>query len=206
MRKITKNNPPSSFVQFAARHNVTFLGLRGNTKKQTKLYLMKDQGFVCCYCGRKLNPDGSDSQIEHFLPKTARGIYAHLQLDYNNLLACCDGGKKADPPVVEKFCEAVKNDSVMQFNPLTDDGEMSFIFSEDGEIYGLDPKADEAIEILRLSSSVLKYMRKAAIKKYSYLSNVNWQNEHNSLANFDANGELTEFCFVLRSYIYMYQL
>lgn len=76
-------------------------------KKDLKLALLREQGFLCCYCGcpidiHSLNGENSslnNAQIEHLIPKGQRNlagkyISKHLTYDYDNLLVSCQGGTK----------------------------------------------------------------------------------------------------------------
>ena len=54
--------------------------------------LIKEQKGLCAYCMRRIR-DNSSLSIEHIVPVSAVPSKA---LDYWNMVACCDGGKKAD--------------------------------------------------------------------------------------------------------------
>ncbi|OUD14405.1 hypothetical protein [Thioflexithrix psekupsensis] len=66
--------------------------------RKVREQLLEEQGYVCCYCqqrislpkdekGNSLLPEMS---VEHFKPKS-KEEYKHLQLDYDNLFAACEG-------------------------------------------------------------------------------------------------------------------
>lgn len=61
-------------------------------KKELKQSLLREQGFVCCYCGRRIFND-HNTQIEHLEPKhlfkNRNKIY-----DYDNLMASCYGSSQ----------------------------------------------------------------------------------------------------------------
>jgi uncharacterized protein (TIGR02646 family) len=59
-------------------------------KTGLKEHLVKEQGYLCCYCGARVFPD-HNSHVEHLLPKNA---HKHLTYDYGNLLVSCMGGSK----------------------------------------------------------------------------------------------------------------
>ena len=46
--------------------------------------LLKEQGYICCYCGQRINRD--TMAIEHFYPKSK---YKSEMFDYQNLFASC---------------------------------------------------------------------------------------------------------------------
>lgn len=57
-------------------------------KKKLKSSLLKDQGYICCYCGKRILDDFR-TILEHLNPKSK---YKDKTYDYTNLLASCDGG------------------------------------------------------------------------------------------------------------------
>lgn len=70
-------------------------------KAEIKKSLLKEQGYICCYCGNRIIKDRNSSHIEHLIPKSKKdnaGNYVQLNkekvYDYDNLLASCYGGSK----------------------------------------------------------------------------------------------------------------
>jgi hypothetical protein len=64
--------------------------------KQTKLineeldeYLLKEQGYICCYCGKRI-PENNNFVREHFEDKNHNRA---LVFQYSNLMSSCEGGK-----------------------------------------------------------------------------------------------------------------
>ncbi len=64
------------------------LGVNSYSKGELKSSLVEDQGYICCYCGQRIESDYKTS-IEHLNPKSK---YKAQTYDYANLLASCDGG------------------------------------------------------------------------------------------------------------------
>lgn len=68
MKHFVKNGEPALFSQWKASATddwkPTYQDLRGDEKEAVKESLMKEQGYICCYCERRLID--SDSHIEHF--------------------------------------------------------------------------------------------------------------------------------------------
>ncbi len=67
-------------------------------KRPLKHILLCEQGFVCCYCGRRVFLD-HNTLLEHLAAKGAKdtnGIYVNKRLvfNYDNLMACCFGSSK----------------------------------------------------------------------------------------------------------------
>lgn len=206
MKYIHKNPEPFELRRYRKEANASYVGLRKKKSlyRKVKLSLAEEQGFICCYCGRRIS-GGADSQIEHIYAK-GTPAYEEMQLDYEtNLLACCDGGKserKTDSIRKEDiYCEALKGDTILPINPLNRDCEKKFIFAEDGEVLGVGKDAEVTIKILNLNSPVIKTMRKYAIDNYALFPVTDWTAEIERLHTKNANGQYEEFCFVLESYI-----
>ena len=88
--------------------------------------LLKEQGYICCYCGRRISISKRNSHIEHLKPKSKSRSpsYAHLVLTYSNLLASCNGyteeqeleyeeklkQKRDTPGLAQEFCGAKKGE------------------------------------------------------------------------------------------------
>lgn len=206
MKYIQKSSPPSELVAYRQKPGATYPGLRKRTNlyKKVKLALAKEQGYICCYCGRRIS-GGSDTQIEHFFAK-GTPVYDEMQLDYEtNLLACCDGGKtersRGTIGKQDLYCESVKDRSILPVNPLTIECEDKFLFSADGEVIGVNKDAEVTIKILNLNSPVLKNMRKYAIDNYALFPPISWETELQRLRKRDQSDQYEEFCFVLEQYI-----
>lgn len=83
MKHIIKTAEPQEFSDWKAMANndwePTYDNLSGIPKKAVKVALMSEQGYICCYCERRLT-DG-DSHIEHFRPQSVAAVNP---LDFNN--------------------------------------------------------------------------------------------------------------------------
>jgi len=206
VKYIHKNPEPIGLRQYRQTPGATYSGLRKKRKlyRTVKQSLAQEQGYICCYCGRRITGAG-DSQIEHIFAKGTT-VYEEMQLDYeSNLLACCDGGKsQRESDSIRKedlYCEAPKLDTVLPINPLNPDCENQFLFSEDGEVIGVSKAAEVTIKILNLNSPVIKNMRKYAIDNYVLCPITDWKAELERLERMDSTGKYEEFCFVLKQYI-----
>lgn len=97
MKHIVKQGEPEAFLDWKALANEdwmpTYDDLAGETKKTVKGALMEEQGYICCYCERRLT-DG-DSHIEHFQPQSDPAVDP---LDFSNMLCSCQNRiKKGEP-------------------------------------------------------------------------------------------------------------
>lgn len=206
MKYIQKSTPPAELVAYRQRPGATYAKMRRVKRvyNAVKTSLAKEQGYICCYCGRRINGK-DDTQIEHFFAK-GTPAYVKLQLDYEtNLLACCDGGKTDSTTGTSmdqgQYCEAVKKSNILPVNPLTIECEEKFLFAEDGEVIGVGKDAEVTIDILNLNSPVIKNLRKYAIDNYSLFPPKSWDSELQRLKRRNTSDQFEEFCFVLESYI-----
>ena len=183
-------------------------------KEELRNSLIKEQGGLCCYCGKRVLPD-YHSVIEHLLPKGLKQ-YSHLQLEYNNLLCSCDGGEsdrtgktKVQKRVFPPYCDSKKNNRVIKISPLDENCESCFLYDDEGHIYGKTAEAEETIEILGLDCSTLVNLRKAAIDAYSKVflpSDDDWEAEIAFLKMRSTDGYFRPFCFAVIYYIQHYKM
>ncbi|WP_292775105.1 retron system putative HNH endonuclease [Nostoc sp. NMS9] len=88
MKYIKKSEEPESFTVWKNLANEDWQPSWENFSKPQKTdvhdSLLQEQGFICCYCGRRITKD--ISHIEHLKP---RKTHYNLALEYTNLLASC---------------------------------------------------------------------------------------------------------------------
>ena len=81
---------------------------------------IRDQGGLCAYCEQQIAADGLlRCQVEHFHPKSDKTGTRNWNLDWENMLAVCDGGSRSsweereNCPLPENLsCDAHKNHMV----------------------------------------------------------------------------------------------
>jgi uncharacterized protein (TIGR02646 family) len=150
--------------------------------KETRDTLLKEQGYLCAYCGRRIGKieteiiistiensenilDELDNEtletalfagefkaIEHVASKSAN---RDIMFTYQNLVTVCEGGTKTD----EEHCDVAKWDKSIEIKPTDADCESFFAYKADGTIEGIDKKAIETIEKLNLNAKRLKFGR-----------------------------------------------
>lgn len=219
MKYIKKNQPPEEFIEWKNKTNEdwqpTWKKFRRNpVKRSVRESLLEEQGYICCYCEKRINQE--DSHIEHLKPKDTNNIYSHLTLDYNNLLASCQG-EKENTSTIPVHCGHKKDDwydEALMVSPLDSNCADFFRYTEDGQILpttDLDkkPAAEQTIKRLALDIDKLKRMREQAIEgildTIDTLSNNEIKKLINGFEKTNANGECEEFCsaiiYVLRQYL-----
>lgn len=97
MKYIQKGTEPLEFADWKALANEdwqpSYDSLSGSEKRAVKAALMKEQGFVCCYCERRLSD--ADSHIEHLRPQSMVGVDP---LDFANMLCSCQNNLQPAEP------------------------------------------------------------------------------------------------------------
>ena len=125
---------------------------------------MKEQGYICCYCERRLNDEYS--HIEHFNPQSND---PSATLDYINMLCSCQNQLKKGKP---RHCGHSKGnwfDEDLLISPLDLDCEERFVYTADGKIQPaneFDNAATMTIEKLKLDIEKLNDSRKKAIEPF----------------------------------------
>ena len=170
MKHIVKGTEPASFASWKASHpgaKYNDLNLPANraVKAELKRSLLAEQGYICCYCEREVAEN--TSHIEHFKPKDSNQPYAGLQLDYDNLHACCNLQPSA---VCPNICGVKKGNaySADLISPLQADCATHFMYACDGSIKAApgDVRAAYTIGLLGLNSAFLQALRRAVIEPF----------------------------------------
>jgi uncharacterized protein (TIGR02646 family) len=180
-----------------------------------KRSLIREQGYVCCYCGCSIVFD--NVTIEHVLPK---GKYRHLVGEYENLLVSCEGGRDIPQnpatgvPLYERdfylqHCDASKGENEIPIKPYDKDCESRFTYEIDGKI-SYDPADTDAwttISVLQLDSPYLEQSRKDEIENAIYdgegkmLSPDELEKQFDRMMSKDRLGHYHTFHFVVASVI-----
>ncbi len=200
MRHITKTTPPQEFVEYCATPGVSYDNLSGTPKIKLRQRLLEDQGYICCYCGRRIEND-KHTKIEHI---KCQENNKDLALCFENMLASCDGGEldreKKVRPRHQVHCDAKKENEDIPISPLDETIEDYFMFFDDGTVKGKGDIGKELVRILGLDTNYLTIQRRNAIENYRVLPISDWRTEVERLKMKGSDGKYEEFCFVLQSY------
>lgn len=209
MRYIQKSRPPMSLEKYKLRAGADFNKLgtdEPEVKEELRLALLTEQGYICAYCGSKI--DDEYSIIEHI---RCRQNHPRLQLEYTNMVCSCLGGqdRRSLNPKYPLYCDAIKGNHEIPVSPLDECCCELFIYDDMGGIHDNDSAdARTTIEILNLDNAKLRHRRKAAIDAYRYLpeNDTDWNAELQHLYNYQSSGRFAEFCFILEQYIKNYKM
>ena len=164
--------------------------------------LLEEQGYICCYCCRALE-NNHRSIIEHFEPKGLQAYRAKV-FEYENLLACCDGGERDTNKPRETYCSLSKGNGDPHLppaiiSPMHIGCESHFEFDEQGKIRPANEANSHAvrtIDLLGLNAKSLVLQREKAINTYIFEI---WSEEMDSLLEMQQlgqkiNGKYQPFC------------
>ena len=219
-----KGDAPQSFVDWIKGEEAvygekpTFDTLRAPEKDELRLVLLKEQGFLCAYCGRSLSSDFLDSHVDHFWPQAVFNGRAHpddRRLDHGNLFQSC--GPTSLPGLLGKphhsICGDAKNDwyNEQEFVIPSEEGcEERFVYDPSGRIdatNSLDRRALNMVGALELNHPALSNQRKKVIEELeqTFFSNQpDWREvdgEIVELSRKDEEGRQTGFAQVARRYL-----
>ncbi len=130
-------------------------------KAELKASLYKEQGGICCFCGKKLS-QLENPEIEHLQPKS---LYKRLQFDYYNLVLSCSGNRNGIS--TERHCNNFKKSEILNKNPvINEEWENTLLYDISGNIRPRYPYYKSVIDDLNLNCLSLKNKRRSAIKGF----------------------------------------
>lgn len=162
MKHVVKGIEPQPLLDWKAHANEewtpSYDKLQNPEKRALHEALLSEQGFVCCYCGGRI--DRGSSHIEHFRPQEA---HADLELEFANLHASC---LRETAPRLPLHCGHAKGshfDEAQAISPLDPGCEARFSYRLDGGITGNDAQASYMCDLLCLQVGVLQRRREQAL-------------------------------------------
>jgi len=201
MNKINKRNQQPQLLLQAVKAGKTDYknDLDQATMAQLRLALLEDQGYVCCYCQKRI-PEKllPKSKIEHF---KCRHSFPDRQLEFQNLFIACNGiGNKE-----EKTCDTKKGrKAINSFDFMTTKFEDEITYSKIGTISAKNQDIDNEInDVLNLNDDNLIEARKQVLTIINFLkrkigqSAGSYQNKLDKLiddwTSKDANGKFKPY-------------
>jgi len=118
MRYIKKlTTPPFMNDWLDARNNINqeILYNDFSAKRTLNNILRQEQKHICCYCQQTIThfqaKNNGGSHNEHLVPQNGNNAATDLQMDYNNIYACCNYSKglKKD----KQHCGEAKDDELI---------------------------------------------------------------------------------------------
>ncbi|HBT97193.1 MAG TPA: TIGR02646 family protein [Desulfobulbaceae bacterium] len=118
MKRVEKGQEPEALLAFRQQQpDATWDEMRNEDRGAAEAcwrQAIADQHGLCAYCERKIDGwPAHKRRVEHFHPKSDSSPDKNWHLDWQNMLACCDGGEKEGSeqhPLPENLsCDAHKN-------------------------------------------------------------------------------------------------
>lgn len=157
MIRINKGNEPIEWTRYCATDGVDYARI-----PELALALLREQGFICAYCMRKIPTTvaekGINSVVEHI---KCRANYDHLKLSYSNMVICCPGRINS-----EAHCDDSKGNLDITFNLFSPLLEQSIKYiSKNGSIYSTNATWNNEINnVVKLNNSLLRKNRLKALE------------------------------------------
>lgn len=123
--------------------------------------LAEEQGYICAYCMQRISIQSNETKIEHVMPQTK---FPLKQLDYSNLLLCCNGNDKSSKKY--QHCDTKKGSRLIKFDPVSHHCiEETINYDHNGKIYSKDKEWDRDLnEVLNLNETRLRENRRAVLR------------------------------------------
>ncbi len=192
------------------RQDLSYKKETGQAPKPLKMALCKEQGYICCYCMRRI--DEERVTVEHYITQErhpdspySEQIHKDNQLIYSNLLASCNTG--------ERNCSGIRGNSPLIINPLSILIEQQISFQKDGKIISSSPQIAKDIDILMLNSKetafqllenravILEKVRSSLPKSSKSWTKAQLQAELKKWENPDKQGRYRPFCQIAIAYL-----
>lgn len=163
MRLIEKNDGPECLEDIHSYEELSN-AINRPCKDQVIAQLEIEQNYLCAYCSRRVTPKAF--RIEHYIPQNGPYGDSTLALEYSNFLGVCHGKFNYDDHSQSvSFCESVRGNQQLLFNPQSQEHISDVYFTNQGHIRSRIIDHDtEFEEILRLN---IEPLRNARIKAYN---------------------------------------
>jgi len=213
MRRIIKGPEPEALRSWKVENaevpqNLTYENM---PKPAVKAQMLVEQGYLCAYTMQRIQ-SADECHIEHIVPQSQalQSDAPHLNIDYNNLLACIPSDTPGHRPSISNFpYGATKKggshvDEDTFVSPLHEAVETRFRYLPDGSVEPAvgDEAAAGTITILALNHNQLIELRQAAIEegvldRDTALSADEAEALSQAIMTADPAGRLPEFCLAI---------
>ncbi len=201
---IEKGREPRSLTEYKKQPYASYDNCN---KNDIRVSLLREQGFLCAYCMRRITKD--HMKIEHWYPESK--LDEAGRMDYSNMLGCCVGHKD-NSAHSEDTCDTHKGNDIITLTPLNRDHIDQIKYrTGTGEIYSDDPIIEHDLNItlnLNCQEQYLKENRRAVLntlKSHIYrkgtLSRTDWEKILKMYTSIDSEGQRKEYAGIAVWYI-----
>lgn len=211
---IQKSAEPKSLTEYKKQ---PYANYDGCDKEPIKESLLKEQGYICAYCMKRIR-NIHEMTIEHYKlqnPQDEAESSRKDTLDYNNMLGVCLGNR--GNPKKAQTCDAHRGNTPLTISPFIKASIDKIVYGTEGRIYSKDPEIDfDLNDTLNLNCefSYLIHSRKQAVdalKKFLYKSQPQGQWSRSLLQkikeqymNGSSDGKKPEYLGIILFYIEKY--
>jgi len=165
MRHVKKSSPePSGLLEYRKTQKgpTDWDSLSTPTKDAIRNRLIEDQGYLCCYCMRRIS--STEMKMEHYVPRRGPDGDPERELDWSNMLAACDGneGRRWS----DQTCDTRKGSRKLELDPQNSAHIRDLGYLPDGRLKvrsGDERRQQDIDDTLNLNSTTLKRNRKNAL-------------------------------------------
>ncbi|HIF9164179.1 TPA: retron system putative HNH endonuclease [Photobacterium damselae] len=168
MYPINKSVQPESLRLYRLEEVATYKAMPEGVRRDLVESLLTEQGHVCAYCMKRIK--AQTMRVEHW---ASRQDNPELQLEYSNLIACCEGNE--GQPKDTYTCDKKKANETLKFSPSHTRPKINtkIDYHEGGKIKSGDPVFHTQLDtVLNLNESRLVSNRIAALKAIQSMLNT----------------------------------
>ncbi len=143
MRYIRKGEEPDSLTQYKKESNAYYDGYK--QKDDVREKLIKDQGFLCGYCMRRIKKIG-DVKIEHVVPQSTLAEEPRKALDYRIMIGVCYGNEKKGREKKYLTCDAHRGNDDLYVTPFDENMIGQIQYDSEGHITSDDDDIRKSLQ------------------------------------------------------------
>lgn len=144
---IQKGKEPDSLTAYKKQAYASYEGYE--EKEELREALLKDQGYICAYCMRRIKNDRKSMKIEHWKAQSKLETEEE-KLDFRFMLGVCDGCRGSADQYTT--CDEHRHNAELYVNPLDSTMMDTIGYDRNGHIKSGDSRIDEDLnDILNLN-------------------------------------------------------
>ncbi len=145
---IKKGREPSSLERYRQQPYASYDGYPD--KEELRAALLRDQGYICAYCMRRIENDHNTMKVEHW--KAQSSMEKEVQkLDFRIMLGVCDGCR-GEVEYKYTTCDTHRQDAELYVNPLNKRMMDTIKYDRNGYIHSKDARIErDLIDTLNLN-------------------------------------------------------
>lgn len=144
---IQKGKEPLSLTAYKKKMFASYDGY--SDKNQLREALLRDQGYICAYCMRRIKNDEKTMKIEHWKAQSQLKTEEE-KLDFRIMLGVCDGCRGSKDKYTT--CDEHRHDAALYVNPLDQEMMKTITYDRNGYIHSKISEIDRDLnDILNLN-------------------------------------------------------